>query len=176
MGKHWQLRKYRTVSLPRTSLILCTFSWPITIVINSEDHIGDPTVESKLFSAVTGIDTDEEEFYGIGERIVNLQRAILAREGHIGREGDILPEYLHTKPIKRLLAPYNYDCMVPGKDGEVTYKTGAVVDREKFELLKGEYYQLRGWDVTSGLQTKTKLVDLDLKDIADDLQHRGFVV
>ena len=175
-GKALAAKKIQDREFVKDSLILCTFSWPITTVINSEDHIGDPTVESKLFSAVTGIDADKEEFYRIGERIVNLQRAILAREGHKGREGDTLPEYLHTRPIKRLLAPYNYDCLVPGKDGEVIYKTGAVVDREKFELLKGEYYQLRGWDVTSGLQTRKKLEELGLRDIVDDLEHRGLAV
>jgi aldehyde:ferredoxin oxidoreductase len=45
---------------------------------------------------------------------------------------------------------------------------GAVVDREKFEKMKDEYYQLRGWDVESGLQTKAKLMELGLEDIIKD--------
>jgi aldehyde:ferredoxin oxidoreductase len=88
----------------------------------------------------------------------------------------MLPEYLHTRPIKRLIAPYNPDCLVPGKDGEVISRSGAVVDREEFERMKDEYYRLRGWDVASGLQTRKKLYELDLKDIAFDLEKRGLVV
>ncbi len=175
-GKALAAVKIQDREFAKDSLVLCSFTWPITIVMTSDDHVGDPTVESKLYSAVTGRNTDEEEFYRIGERIVNLQRAILAREGHKGRSSDVLPEYLHTKPIKRLLAPYNYDCLVPGKDGEPIHKTGAVVDRDKFEWLKGEYYRLRGWDVPTGLQTKTKLTELGLKDVADDLEQRGLAV
>jgi len=133
-------------------------------------------LESKLLSAVTGKETDEEELYVAGERIFNLQRAILVREGHSGREKDILPEYLHTRPIKRLIAPYNPDCLVPGRGGEVISRSGAVVDREEFERMKDEYYRLRGWDVTSGLQTKKKLDELGLKDITVDLEQRGLAV
>jgi len=175
-GKALAAKKIQDREFIKDSLILCSFSWPIIVVNDSEDHIGDPTIESKLFSAVTGKDADEEGFYRIGERVVNLQRAILAREGHRGREDDTLPEYLHTRPIRRLLAPYNPDCLVPGKDGEVITKKGAVVDREEFERMKDEYYQLRGWDVISGLQTKKELEELGLKDIAIDLEQRGLVV
>ena len=175
-GKALAAKKILDREFAKDSLILCSFSWPITTVRDSDNHIGDPSIESKLFTAATGKDADEEWFYRIGERLVNLQRAILLREGHRGRESDELPEYLHTRPIKRLLAPYNYDCLVPGKDGEAIYKTGAVVDRDEFELLKGEYYQLRGWDVISGLPTKKKLEELGLTEIAVDLEQRGLVV
>jgi len=50
-----------------------------------------------------------------------------------------------------------------------------VVDTGRFEELKSEYYELRGWDVPSGLLSKTKLQELELKDISDDLEKRGLV-
>jgi aldehyde:ferredoxin oxidoreductase len=39
--------------------------------------------------------------------------------------------------------------------------------------MKGEYYELRGWDVETGLPTRTKLEELQLHDVADDLAGRG---
>lgn len=174
-GKALAAKKIQDREFIKNGLILCTFAWPITTVRHSADHVGDPTLESKLFSAVTGKDADEEVFDKLGERIWNLQRAILSREGHRGREGDILPEYFHTTPIKRLLALYNPDCIVPGEDGEIISKRDAVVDREEFERMKGEYYRLAGWDPVSGLQTKKKLEELGLKEVAVDLEQIGLI-
>jgi len=141
---------------------------------HSEDHVGDPTVESRILSAVTGRELDEEGLYRIGERVFNLQRAILAREGRKGRESDTLPETDYTVPLKPEWG--NPEGLVPGHGGEVTSRKGAVVDREKFEKVKDEYYQLRGWDVETGLQTRTKLEELELHDIAEELEARGLLV
>ncbi len=54
-------------------------------------------------------------------------------------------------------------------------KKGAVLDREKFEEVKGEYYSLRVWDVGTGLQTRPKLEELGLKDVVEDLERRGLI-
>jgi len=156
------------------SLILCSYMWPITSVRHSEDHVGDPTMESKVFSAVTGKEADEEGLYGIGEAIFNLQRAILVREGHKGRESDILPEVFFSKPAGPDL-PHNPDCLVPGKDGEVISRKGAVLNKQEFENMRAEYYELRGWNVATGLQTKPKLIELGLRDIAADLEQKGLM-
>ena len=107
---------------------------------------------------------DEQGLDKIGERVFNLQRAIHIREGHRGRESDSLPEFDHTVPLAKK-GGLNPESQVPGKDGEIISRMGAVVDREKFEKMKDEYYQLRGWDVESGLQTKAKLMELGLEDI-----------
>jgi aldehyde:ferredoxin oxidoreductase len=66
--------------------------------------------------------------------------------------------------------------LVPGKEGEIISRKGAVVDRDEFEKMKGEYYQLRGWDVASGFQTKAKLKEVGLQDITEDLESRGLVI
>jgi aldehyde:ferredoxin oxidoreductase len=50
-----------------------------------------------------------------------------------------------------------------------------MVDREKFAQMLSEYYELRGWDKSSGLQTKQKLVELDLEDIAEGLTQRWLI-
>jgi aldehyde:ferredoxin oxidoreductase len=45
----------------------------------------------------------------------------------------------------------------------------------KFEKMKREYYELRGWDVPSGLPTMTKLQELELTDVASGLAKRGLL-
>ena len=37
-----------------------------------------------------------------------------------------------------------------------------------FEKMKDEYYRIRGWDVATGLQTRQKLEELDLKEIEEN--------
>jgi len=145
----------------KESLILCDFIWPITHSEITEDHVGDPTLESRIYSAVTGRETEEGELYKIGERIFNLQRAILVREGHRGREDDTLEGFNFTIPLKGDFM--NEECLLPGKDGEPFSRKGMVVDREQFEKMKDEYYRIRGWDVESGLPTWEKLRELNLE-------------
>jgi aldehyde:ferredoxin oxidoreductase len=157
----------------KDSLILCSYLFPIMFSRNTADHVGDPTVESKILSAVTGGDIDEDGLNRIGERILNLQRAILAREGHRGRACDKISEYNYTKPLKFDL--HNPELLSPGKGDEVVSKKGAVLDREKFEQVKDEYYSLRGWDIGTGLQTRAKLEELGLGDIVEDLERRGLL-
>ena len=112
-----------------------------------------------------------EELDKIGERVFNLQRALLIREGHEGRKDDILPEFDHTVPLPK--APgLNPRSSLPGKKGEIVYREGAVVDREKFEKMKDEYYQLRGWDPKTGFQKKDTLQELGLEDIIEQLQGK----
>ena len=172
-GKALAAAKIQDRQYAKECLILCDFLWPIFHSGLSEDHLGDPTMESQVCAAVTGRDVDEQGLYKIGERVFNLQRAILAREGHKGREADCLEEFNFTVPLKTDFG--NPMCMVPGKDGEIFSRKGMVVEREKFEQMKDEYYQIRGLDVATGLQTRAKLKELSLGDIADKLQGEGLL-
>ncbi|MBA7673041.1 putative oxidoreductase YdhV [subsurface metagenome] len=155
------------------SLVLCDLYWPVICSGNTADHQGDSTMESQVLSAITGRKIDEAELNIIGERIFNLQRAILMRQGWGGRSGDRLLDYLHNEPLQYLR--FNRECIVLGRDGEAASRKGAVVDRVEFERMKDEYYTLRSWDVASGLQTRAGLEKLELKDIADDLKSRGLL-
>lgn len=154
--------------------IFCLYMFPLYHSPSTEDYVGDPAIETQFFAALTGRDIDEEGFYRIGERVFNLQRAIMAREGHRGRGSDVLPEYMHTQPLTYEVV--NENCLIPGKGGEIISRRGEVLERDKFEAMKDEYYALRGWDVATGLQTKTKLEELDLQDVIPDLEARGLVV
>ena len=102
-----------------------------------------------------------------------MQRAILAREGHRGREHDCLEEFNFTIPLKGDFG--NPNCIVPGKDGEVFSRKGMVVERDKFEQMKDEYYRIRGWDVATGLQERAKLEELNLEWVAEKLESEGLL-
>jgi aldehyde:ferredoxin oxidoreductase len=166
-GKSLAAKKIQDYGYIKESLILCDLAWPIYQVKNSEIRIGPYFLESRILSAITGVHFDEADLANVGERIFNLQRAILMREGWGGRKGDIILDYLHKEPLKMVF--YDPECIVPGKDGAVASRRNAVIEETVFEKLKDEYYGLRGWDVESGYQTEKKLAELGLEDIAAGL-------
>jgi len=172
-GKALATKMIQDREFVEASLILCNFLWPITDCDPAPDRVGDPQLESRILAAVLGNGVEEEALYGIGERVFNLQRAILVREGHSGRESDTLPDHFFDLPVQYDQA--NADCLVPGKGGEIVSRKGAVVDRSEFEKMKDEYYQLRGWDVATGLQTRETLEKAGLSDVAQDLDQRGLL-
>ncbi len=159
----------------KDSLILCDFNWPIMYSEATDNKVGDPTLENQICSAVTGKEVDEEGLYRIGERAFNLQRAILIREGRQGRADDILEEYEFTCPVTEITAFGNPEALIPGKDGRTMSRKNLAVDRKEFERMKDEFYELRGWDVKTGLQKKTTLEALDLADVAKIMAAGGFV-
>jgi len=172
-GKALAATKIQDREYAKESLILCDLLWPVYFSKADPDGVGDPTLESQICSAVTGTEIDESGLYKIGERIFNLQRAILVREGHGGREYDKIDEYNFNIPLKGDFG--NPDCVVPGKNGEPFSRKDFVVDREEFEELKSEFYRIRGWDVASGLQKKKKLVELNLHEVAETLDNEGLL-
>ncbi|MFC1944382.1 aldehyde ferredoxin oxidoreductase N-terminal domain-containing protein [Chloroflexota bacterium] len=174
-GKALAVKNIQDRQYAKESLVVCDFGpWPVLYVRNSKNHIGDPTLESCIFSAITGRAIDEVGLYEVGERIFNLQRAILVREGHHGREADRIDEHFYTLPLKTMAV--NPECLAPGTRGEVISRKGEVLNKDMFEVMKDEYYMSRGWDVASGLQTLAKLDGLGLGDVAVDMVERGFIV
>lgn len=158
----------------KDSLLLCDFAWPIMDSKNTPDHVGDPTLESKLFSAATGIETDEAGLYAFGERIFNLQRAILLREGWQPKKADVPSEFNFTKPAQAdMLNPH---LLVPGPTEEPVSLKGHLLDRGKFEQMRKEFYELRGWDPETGLQKRLTLERLGLSDLIPALLSKGMVV
>jgi aldehyde:ferredoxin oxidoreductase len=47
------------------------------------------------------------------------------------------------------------------------------VAAEMFNPVLDEYYEWRGWDKDSGLQTRKSLEDVGLGDVADVLENEG---
>ena len=134
------------------SLILCDREHSRIFSLESEDGAADTALMSKLFSACTGYDVSEKELDCAGERIWNQLRAIDVR--NFGRDRAIDESTIDG-------------FMYPGKDD------GVMLDREKFLTLLDKYYELSGWDLTSGCPTRAKLEELGLRDVADELERMG---
>jgi len=157
----------------KENLVVCDLFYPLTTADGREDHVGDPTLESRILSAVTGMEIDEQSYYLTGERVFNLQRAIQGREGRVGRKDDTLDQFNFTEPLEGeegFFDLFNPDCMLPGPEGKLISRKGGVVERDKFEKMMDEYYSLRGWDVETGLQKKQKLEALSLSGMVTELE------
>ena len=144
----------------KDSLTLCDWIFPVIVTPyrdRNPPYVGDTSIESQLFSAATGIFVTEWELYKIGERINNLMRAVMVREmgvREMREKHDTLPEHFFKNPSPQTRSP--------------------PVDREKFEKLKMMYYEIKGWD-KNGLPTRSKLEELGLKEVADELERLGLL-
>jgi aldehyde:ferredoxin oxidoreductase len=155
-------------------LILCDMVWPIYLTHLRDVSLRAGTLESRLVAAITGREIDESESFTIGERVFNLQRAVLIRQGWKGRTDDTLLPYFFDEPLRKVF--YSEECLVPDKDGNFVTRKDVVVERDEFEKMKDEYYNLRGWDVKTGWQTKAELKRLGLDEISDGLEKLSLVV
>ncbi len=118
----------------------------------SMETVQEP-VARDLFRYATGFDVDIEEVLRIGERINNLERAMLVRWG-LSRKDDYLPKRFQEEPMGE-------DC---GPSAGLVFENDQMLD---------EYYPFRGWDPVTGWPTERKLRELDLGFVADDLAARG---
>jgi aldehyde:ferredoxin oxidoreductase len=85
------------------------------------------------------------------KRVRQLERAFNCREG-LRREYETLPDQYIT------------DLMMDA------HFEGMTKERGRLEAIKDDFYKLRGWDLTTGVPTRTTLESLDLKDVADELE------
>ncbi len=120
------------------SLIACVFG---AFAISIEDY-------ADAVSAVTGMSIHFEELRLIAERAWNLTRLFNVREGFT-RKDDTLPARLFSQPSTK----------GPSK--------GQVVDREAFEKMLDEYYEVVGWDRETGVPTEEKLTKLGIEDLKE---------
>ena len=128
------------------SLEVCKF--------NVRTSLSDPEWMAKFVNAVTGSVYTAENIMKAGERIINIERAFNVRQGLI-REDDTLPKRFLEEPITSGVSK-----------GEVS----------NLKPMLDEYYESRGWDLKTGLPYKKTLVDLNLKDIADELAKDKLVL
>ncbi|MBN1834966.1 MAG: hypothetical protein JW820_03890 [Spirochaetales bacterium] len=172
-GKALAARKIQDRQYAKECMVVCDWMYPVIDKPRGEDHVGDPSIEAQVLSAVTGESWDEESLARVGERVFNLQRAILLREGHRGAEDDFLPREWYEKPLEGHIA--DVECNVPGPDGQPVSRVGQVVSMEEYLRAREEYYALRGWDSASGLQSRQLLESLELPEVAAELASRGLL-
>lgn len=165
-GKALAAKRIQDREYAGESLILCNSLWFVYGLDYVRQKGAVSALKSRVISAVTGKDMDEEEINHLGERLFNLQRAIWLREGHLGRKDDVIRETWFSHPLQG--EQHNPRCLVPGINGSVASRKGMVVDRDQFERMKDEYYRLRGWNIGTGIPTPEKMTELGLREIIPD--------
>ncbi len=174
-GKALASKKAQDRAYVKESMILCDLAWMLIWADYFGRNIDEPALEYQIFSAVTGKEVDEDGLNRLGERNFNMQRSLHLRHGWDGRNDDRIMDYYFTQPLKKGELFCDPECIVPGKDGEITSVEGRMLDRQDFEKLKDEYYELRGWDVETGLPKAETLKNFDMEDISEDLEERGLL-
>lgn len=106
---------------------------------------------AEIAEAATGFPFTERKMFEIGERIINLERSFIVREG-IRRSDDYLPTRFLKEPL-------------PNGSSKGS----------KFEMepMLNEYYIEREWDLKTGIPKPEKLKKLGLGYVVEDLRMNG---
>lgn len=105
----------------------------------------------ELFNSCTGENGDLDDFIQKGTRIVNLERAYIVREG-FRRADDTIPRRMLEEPVKEHNIPPIGD---------------------NLEIMKDDYYQVRGWDKETAIPKEETLLGLGLGNVVEDFKRRG---
>ncbi len=110
---------------------------------------------ANALSAATGTDFSLEKLTVTAERIYNVQKAFNSREG-LTRKDDYFPAYqrIALEPVAD--GPYQGDVL-------------------NLDPLLDDYYEARGWDKETGLQTVAKLEELGLDYLIPELKKAGAI-
>lgn len=127
-----------------------------TMLIGSDPDRVPLELITRALDSAAGIRLTTQELYTAGERIVNIQKSFNSRLG-LRREHDTVCERWMTEPVPAGAA----------KGRKVS---------DYLEAAKDEYYQWRGWDPATSLQTKKKLEELDMLDVAQVLEEENALV
>ncbi len=103
------------------------------------------------YKYLTGREISIKEGLKIGEKIINLARAFNAREG-FNRSHDTMPRRFLTEAVQ---GGPNHGVRV-----------------ENFDAMVDEFYNECGFDLKTGWPTPSKLEELGLKDVADQLYQK----
>lgn len=99
----------------------------------------------KVVNGVTGWDMSLWELMKAGERSLNMARAFAGRRG-LSAADDALPDRFFE----------------PLPSGPLA---GAALDREEFAAALRGYYEMRGWNVETGMPERHKLEELGIADL-----------
>jgi len=146
-GKAQIVRWHEDIYAASDAIGLCVF-------YNTASYVLDETMMADLFTHATGVEKSASELMLAGRRIMTLEKCINIREG-ADRKLDDLPYRMMNEP-----APAG-----PIK--------GLMVSKEKLDKMLDEYYTLNGWDIETSWPHKKTLIDIGLKDVAEELQKIG---
>lgn len=108
-----------------------------------------------MYTAATGDETSLDDFKKNAIRQLNLEKAFNLKHTNYDRKDDM---------------PTLRDMQEPIVAGSLA---GWKMDKEKYNKMLDEYYEIHGWDKHTSFPIKKTLVDLGLKEIANDLEKIG---
>ena len=110
-----------------------------------------PSFLVEALNAVTGMNFTVNELMTVGERMNNLCRCFNVREG-ITRKDDYLPRRFMEEPLP---------------DGP---SRGQRLTSEELQKMLDDYYEIRGWNKSTGIPEKRKLLELGLERAAKAIE------
>jgi aldehyde:ferredoxin oxidoreductase len=105
-----------------------------------------------------GTNITEEEMFVIARRSYNLEKAFNTLHTNFDRKDDYPPKRFMEEPVKS--GPYKgYRC-----------------EKENWDKMLNQFYELQGWDKESSLQTRSCFLELGMVDIAERLEKAGRLI
>ncbi|MDO8670283.1 MAG: aldehyde ferredoxin oxidoreductase C-terminal domain-containing protein [Dehalococcoidia bacterium] len=126
-----------------------------SLLVTSDTILYPTSLFSGALTACCGDVVTDKDLEIAGERTVNIEKAFNSRVG-LRREDDLLSDRWMNEP-------------------QVDRPAKAPL-RDLFEQVKDEYYEAHGWDKKTSLQTRRKLVELGMADVAAVLAKDRAVV
>ena len=147
------------------SATLCNWMWPMTQSPSKErDYHGDLDLQADFMTAVTGETYTQAGLQEDGARITQMLRVMTAisfqqncGSANLRQEHDAICDWVFDKD----------------PDFKAFEEGTTKLDRADMEKAKDLFYDVFGWDRTTGVPTRETLEKYDLADMADDLEKRG---
>lgn len=118
----------------------------------------EPSDYVALANAALGLDLTEEAFFTIARRSYNLEKAFNTLHTDLDRKDDYPPRRYMEEPVKS--GPFKaYRC-----------------EKQNWDRMLDAFYGLHGWDLETGLQTRSSLEALGMSDAARKLEEAGKLI
>lgn len=118
----------------------------------------EPSDYVNLTNSVMGTDFDEKSFFYLAQRSYNLEKAFNTIHTDFDRKDDYPPERFMEEEVQS--GPFK----------------GSRCDKENWDRMLDEFYELHGWEKKSGLQTRSILIKLNLEFIIEKLRRVGKLI
>ncbi len=154
----------------KQSALYCDWRWPDFINLYASENVGSTgEAEPAFYHAVTGKNFTFLDGIELGRKIWNIDHAIWTLQG---RHRDMVhfADYIYNVPYG------SKNKQLTGREkGKWTYinPVGRSVDRKKFEEFKTIFYELEGWNVTTGWPKRSSLESIGLGFVADELEKHA---
>ncbi|MCL4767736.1 MAG: hypothetical protein KJZ80_16030 [Hyphomicrobiaceae bacterium] len=111
-----------------------------------------------IAAAALGCDMDADAFLDVGLKAHNLEKAFNALHTNFSRKDDYPCDRYYNEPVAS--GPFK----------------GERLDHPTWDAMLDEHYRLHGWDVATGLQTRSGLTAIGMADVADRLARHGRLI